>query len=324
MPDKDELALQVPARTIPVPGHLSEVARSVLSTTRFPGFGYPSPEDAEGWKQFVTATDAMMAQTFAAMWPPFRGEIHDIAEGPARGFEIVPEGLDPSDRRAYLDIHGGALIMGGGDLCKIMGAATATKLGVRVFAPDYRMAPDHPYPAGLDDCMAFYRMLLRERDPAEVIVGGSSAGSNLAAATILRARDEGLPLPAAAVLISPELDLTEAGDSFQTNAGIDAMGSLMAVNLLYAGGHLLDDPYLSPLFGDFTKGFPPTFVTAGTRDLFLSNAVRMHRKLRAADVPAELHVLEAAPHGAFGDISPEEAELDRDLRLFCDRYWRGG
>jgi acetyl esterase/lipase len=124
--------------------------------------------------------------------------------------------------------------------------------------------------------------------------------------------------------LSPELDLTEAGDSLQTNAGIDNMGSLMPVNLLYAAGHRLDDPYLSPLFGDFEPGFPPTFVTAGTRDLFLSNAVRMHRKLRAANVPAELHVLEAAPHGAFGDISPEENDLNRDYRLFCERHWQGG
>jgi monoterpene epsilon-lactone hydrolase len=321
MTEQQQSVLQVPAREIPAPGHLSQIAQTMLAMPRRFNMTYPSLDDHQGWKQLIAATDAMIAQGFAAMRPPFPGEVREVSEGAARGYDIIPEGHDPADRRVFMDIHGGALIMAGGELCKVMCANTATKLGVRVLAPDYRMPPDHPYPAALDDCMAFYRMLLRDRDPGEVIVGGASAGSNLAAAMILRARDEGLPLPAAAVLISPEVDLTEGGDSFQTNAGIDTMGSLMEVNLLYAAGHPLDDPYLSPLFGDFAKGFPPTLVTAGTRDLFLSNAVRLHRKLRASRVPAELHILEAAPHGGFGDMSPEEAELDVDIRLFCERHW---
>jgi acetyl esterase/lipase len=99
------------------------------------------------------------------------------------------------------------------------------------------------------------------------------------------------------------------------------MGSLMQVNLLYAAGAPLDHPYLSPLFGDFSKGFPPTLITAGTRDLFLSNAVRFHRALRAAGVPAELHILEAAAHGFFGGGTPEEAEIDAEMRRFCNQWW---
>lgn len=169
--------------------------------------------------------------------------------------------------------------------------------------------------------LTFYRALLEERRPEEIIVGGLSAGSNLAAAMLLRARDEGLPMPAATVLGSPEVDLTESGDSFHTNAGIDAMGSLMQANLLYAGGHDLTHPYISPLFGDFTKGFPPALITAGTRDLFLSNAVRLHRALREAGVEAELHILEAAAHMAFGGRSPEEAALGRETRRFCEKHW---
>ena len=159
--------------------------------------------------------------------------------------------------------------------------------------------------------MAAYRALLSDRDAGEVIVGGGSAGGNLAAALLLRARDEGLPLPAAAVLLTPEADLTESGDSFQTNLGLDNVltQSLMPANLLYANGHDLTDPYLSPLFGDFTKGFPPTFLSTGTRDLFLSNTVLLHRKLRSAGVPADLHVLEAAGHGGFLGTAPEDREL---------------
>jgi acetyl esterase/lipase len=122
------------------------------------------------------------------------------------------------------------------------------------------------------------------------------------------------------VLGTPEVDLTESGDSFVTNLGVDSrLGPLMPVNLLYADGHDLAHPYLSPVFGDL-RGFPPTILTTGTRDLFLSNTVRMHRALRRVGVAAELHVLEAAPHGGFFGLAPEDAELTDEIRLFIDRH----
>ena len=196
-----------------------------------------------------------------------------------------------------------------------MATKSAQNTGMLTWAPDYRMPPRFRYPAALDDCMAAYSLALQHRAPEQIIVGGSSAGGNLAAALLLRAKDEGLPLPAALVLLSPEVDLTESGDTFRTNFGIDnVLGRLMPVNLLYADGEELAHPYLSPLFGDVT-GFPPTFLQSGTRDLFLSNTVRMHRKLRASGVDAELHVFEAMPHAGFGG-APEDAELVDELRRF--------
>ena len=204
-----------------------------------------------------------------------------------------------------------------------MGIIAADRMRARTWAVDYRMPPDHPYPTPLDDCIVTYRAMLEEHRPEEIVVGGESAGGNLAAALVLRARDEGLPLPAGLVLLTPEVDLTESGDSFQTNLGVDTTlaGSLMEANLLYAGGHDLEDPYLSPLFGDFTKGFPSTILTAGTRDLFLSNAVRMHRALRRAGVDAQLHIKEAASHSAFFGMAPEDAEIDDEVRAFARRQW---
>jgi monoterpene epsilon-lactone hydrolase len=183
------------------------------------------------------------------------------------------------------------------------------------------MPPDHPYPAALDDCIAVYRRLLEVQPPARIVVGGASAGGNLAAALMHRARDVGLPLPGALVLLTPEADLTESGDSFATNLGIDpVLRSRLSESIaLYAGDHDLTHPYLSPLFGDFTPPFPPTFVQAGTRDLFLSNAVRMHRKLRAAGVESELHVFEAMPHGGFFG-APEDAELAAEVRRFVSAH----
>jgi acetyl esterase/lipase len=140
----------------------------------------------------------------------------------------------------------------------------------------------------------------------------------------LRARDEGLPLPAGLVLLSPQVDLTESGDSFEVNKLVDVVlpGSLMASNRLYADGADPSHPYLSPLFGSF-GGFPPTFLQSGTRDLFLSNAVRMHRALRRAQVAAELHVFEAMPHGGFSGGTPEDKDLAQEVSRFVQAQWSG-
>ena len=238
-------------------------------------------------------------------------------------FVVTPRARTNHDTAVYLDIHGGALLWGGGASCRAMGMITSGMVRAKVWAVDYRMPPDHPYPAAVDDCVNAYRALLREHSPEQIIIGGPSAGGNIAAATILRARDEGLPLPAAAVLLTPELDLTESGDTFNTLLGVDTAlcSRLMPANLLYAGGNDLTNPYVSPLFGDFARGFPPTYLQSGTRDLFLSNTVRMHRALRQANVPAELHVFEAATHVMFMN-APENLDSTRELRRFVDERWR--
>ena len=204
-----------------------------------------------------------------------------------------------------------------------MAKITAAMMGATTWSVDYRMPPDYPYPAPLDDCITAYRALLRLTSAENIILGRASAGGNFAAATVLRSRDEGLPLPAALVLMTPEIDLTESGDTFNTLLGIDTALTtrLMPANLLYAGGADLRDPYLSPLFGDFEKGFPPTFLQSGTRDLFLSNTVLMHRALRRAGIPADLHVFDAATHVMFM-AGPEADDRTREVREFIDKHWK--
>jgi acetyl esterase/lipase len=284
--------------------------------------GYPPVDDVVGWRAVISAQNDAVMQMMQGRTSHAEVEVEEVQINGLNVFVITPSSVDPADGRIYLDIHGGGLIMGGGAVCRAMGTWMATRIGMRVWAPDYRMPPDHPYPAPLDDCVAAYVALLQDQPPQSIVVGGTSAGGNLAPALILRARDEGYALPAAAVLLTPEADLTESGDSFQTNLGIDNVltESLMPANLLYAGGHDLLNPYISPLFGDFSRGFPPTLLASGTRDLFLSNTVRMHRALRAASVPAELHVIEAAPHGGFGGSTPEDQALDREIRQFIHSH----
>jgi len=204
-----------------------------------------------------------------------------------------------------------------------LGAKAADELGLRTFSVDYRTPPSNPFPAALEDGAAVYRELLAGAGGRRIVIGGSSAGANLAAAVTLLIRDRGLPPPAAVVLLTPEADLTEAGDTFRTNELLDVTlkTGLPECNALYAGGRALTDPYVSPLFADFSRGFPPTLVQSGTRDLFLSNSVLMHRKLRRAGIEAELHVWEAMPHGGFGFGSvPENEEIGEEVRRFIARH----
>jgi acetyl esterase/lipase len=227
--------------------------------------------------------------------------------------------------RAHLRIHGGAWVFMGGAFSKGEAAVTAAQFGCVTYGLDYRMPPDHPFPAAVDDGLAVWREIIKQHDPKKIAVSGASAGGNLSATVTLRVRDEGLPMPGAVGLLTPATDLTGAGDTRKTNAGIDTvLRPLNQVVPLYAGSHDLTDPYLSPIYGDFTKGFPPTFLQSGTRDLLLSDTVRMHRKLLQAGIPAELHVWEAMPHGGFGGIfgntTPEDAEMNDALVTFIDKW----
>jgi epsilon-lactone hydrolase len=316
--------LRVPAREIPVPASVSAEAQAMLAIGII-GDDTPPEEDTATSPRDQSAANEFVLTLLGQA--PDDVVIDDTVVEGVRTFIATPPELPSGDTSVYLDVHGGALVGGGGEMCRMTTAKAAKRFGLRVYAPDYGLPPERPYPGALEDCLAVYRGLLRSHRPEEIVVGGGSAGGNIAAALMLRARDEGLPLPAAALLLTPEVDLTESGDTFQTLYGIDAVGggrSLMEANLLYANGHDLTDPYLSPLFGDFTKGFPPTLLTSGTRDFFLSNTVRMHRALRSAGVYAELHVLEACPHGGFMVDTPEERELDRDIRRFIQQQLGAG
>jgi epsilon-lactone hydrolase len=196
----------------------------------------------------------------------------------------------------------------------------------RVISVDYRMPPDAPYPAALDDAMTVWKAALSMAAPANMAIFGSSAGGALTLSMVLRAKQENLPLPGAIAPGTPMADLTETGDTFHTNAMLDnvlvAPGtSCDARARLYANGRNLKDPLLSPLYGDM-RGFPPAILTTGTRDLLLSNTVRVHRKLRQAGVEADLHVYEGQAHAhyLFDDTAPETAEVFGEIAAFFDKH----
>ncbi len=226
-------------------------------------------------------------------------------------------------------IHGGAYVVLGGLGGLTEAILTAFFTQTPVVAVDYRMPPRFPYPTPLDDSVTAYTALLRTHDPSQLAIVGTSAGGGLAMLTVLRLHALGRPLPAAVALGSPWSDLTPTGDTFVTNRYVDSVlgmypGFLEAAAHLFAGSRDLHDPAVSPIYAPVGPWFPPTIVTTGTRDLFLSISVRTHRKLVDAGVDAQLNVYEGMPHAFWvltassADV-PEVRSANRAIARFIDR-----
>ena len=317
-------ALSVPARTIPVPTTVSPEARAALSMENpYAGRTEPDPNDKAAWVAHVEQTNVAMTGMLIARFAENSSAHladHDLSN--AKLYEITPADIAAQDAgKAILYVHGGGFTVGGGIAAAYAAYSIVDLAKLKIFSIDYRMPPHSPFPAGLDDVVEAYKHLLGQHKPEEIAVYGPSAGGGLAASFLLKARDLGLPMPAVCALHSPEADLTEAGDSFETNNGIDGILTRLTRSIaLYANGHDLRDPYLSPLYGDFSKGFPPTVLTSGTRDLFLSNTVLMHRALRRAQCTAELHIWEAMGHGGFFGMAPEDREVLEEQIRFIRKY----
>ncbi|MEQ9223127.1 MAG: alpha/beta hydrolase [Salinisphaeraceae bacterium] len=215
---------------------------------------------------------------------------------------FVAEWLIPDEctsGRVLLYLHGGAFVARSPDLYAAMVAPWCRALKARALMVDYRLAPEHPYPAGLDDCHAAYRWLLDQGvAPADIVIAGDSAGGNLALATLLRAKHDGTPLPSCAVLLSPFLDLTLSGDSMLANARLDPLFTLafgVGIRGFYAEPFELSSPEVSPLFGHFA-GLPPLLLQVGSSEVLLDDATRAAAQARADGVDVELEIWEGLPH----------------------------
>ncbi len=287
------------------------------------------PQNAGEWRELI----AHVADAARPFLPKLRERWGvDSVPGKLGGvpvFTLTPKRIAPGhEGLVLLHIHGGGYVFHPGETGTGEGILMAGLGGFKVVSVDYRMPPDHPYPAALDDVLAAYKALLKEYPPEKIAVFGCSTGGGLTLALMLRARDEGLPMPAAIAPGTPWTDMTKTGDSYFTNEGLDNIlvsydGWLGDAARLYAGGHDLKDPYLSPVYGDVT-GLPPALLTTGTRDLFLSNTVRMHQKLREAGVPAELVVFEGMSHGHYlmNPDAPETLRHFSELTAFFGKHLR--
>jgi monoterpene epsilon-lactone hydrolase len=210
--------------------------------------------------------------------------------------EIGIDGVTPD--RTLLWFHGGVYVLGTARTSAGLASNVARRTRTRVISVDYRLAPEHPYPAALDDALAAYRALIGETDPAQIAVAGESAGAGLAAALLVSAREQNLPMPTAGVLLSPYADLTLSGESMTTKADADPAFRPDAFGVRvedYVGNADPADPLISPVFADL-HGLPPLLIQAGSNELLLDDAVRLAARAAADDVPVTLEVTPGVPH----------------------------
>ena len=233
--------------------------------------------------------------------------------------EITVDGIEP--RHVVLYFHGGVYVLGDA----VSAAGLASQIGrqtrATVISVDYRLAPEHPYPAAVDDALAAYQALLAGgTDPSDIAFAGESAGGGLAVATLVNARDHGLPRPAAAYVMSPYADLTLAGTSMDTKAGADPLLSrenLQARVPDYTAGQDAAAGLISPVFADLS-GLPPLIIQAGSHEVLLDDAVRLARQAAAADVEVTLDITPGVPHvfqAYYAILDEAAAALDRAGQL---------
>ncbi|MGE3690825.1 MAG: alpha/beta hydrolase fold domain-containing protein [Novosphingobium sp.] len=317
----ETMGLQVPAHFLPSPRTVSPQAQAFLSQ-RVPTAPSPDAADKAAWKAMIDESNKWLTIQMQEHAKAFDAEVITHRVGETEVYEVVPANLAPCDEKfAIIYLHGGAFIHGEGIASAYMAMPLACTTSMTALSVDYRMPPDHPFPIGLDDCVEAYRWALERFRPEHIAVAGGSAGGGLTLSLALKLRDLGLPLPGACVIATPCADFTQAGDTLETNLYCDAVLSerIDAPLALYANGHDLTDPLLSPVFADFTKGFPSSILTSGTRDALLSDTVRIHRALCKAGIDAELHVWEAMPHGGFFG-APEDQEVFEQQARFIRKH----
>lgn len=237
-----------------------------------------------------------------------RAEVTPVDAGGVAGeWVVAPEA---GDDRVILYLHGGGYCMGSPSSHRRLVAALSAQAKARVLSLDYRLAPEHPYPAAVHDAVAAYRWLLNQGVSASrIAISGDSAGGGLTLATLLALRDAGDPLPAAAVPLSPWTDLEGTGETTKTNASVDRMVNLDGLKEYadwYADGADMRQPTVSPLHGDFT-GIPPLLLQVGGAEVLLDDTLRVAERAKAAGVDVTLEVWDDMPHvfQAFTGMLPE-------------------
>src|SRR5215204_4628304 len=233
--------------------------------------------------------------------------------------EITVDGIEP--RHVVLYFHAGVYVMGDASLAADLASQVGRRTDAKVISVDYRLAPEHPYPAAVDDALAAYQALLHSGiAPSDIAFAGDSAGGGLAIATLVNAREHGLPLPATAFVMSPYADLTLAGTTLETRREVDP---LLSRELLeprvtdYTAGQDAALGLISPIFADLS-GLPPLIIQAGTHEVLLDDAVRLARQAATADVEVTLDITPRVPHvfQAYYPILDEAAAaLDRAGQL---------
>ena len=233
---------------------------------------------------------------------------------------------DANPQRVVLYLHGGAYVIGSIKTHRDLAGRISRASGARVLNCDYRLAPEHPHPAAVDDALAAYRWLIdQRRAPAQLAVAGDSAGGGLTIATLVAIRDAGLPLPAAGICLSPWVDLEGIGESMTTAAHLDPMVQkehLVRMAKLYLGEHDPRSPLAAPLYADLS-GLPPLLIQVGTAETLLDDSTRIAERARKAGVTVTLDVWDDMIHvfQAFAPILPEGQQAVDQIGEYLRARW---
>ncbi len=296
----------------PIPGTISDAAKEVFAT---------AVEDdiwsLERIEQIRADDHEDAVRTNKAIIERHVESLKESEMGGIPVLSVVPRNYDPSnDDRCLLYFFGGAYVVGSPYVDLPIIARLAVRLGIKVHAPFYRRAPEHLCPAAIDDGFAVYSHLLKELSANKIVVAGESAGGNLTLEVVLRARKEQVAMPAATALMSPWSDVTPSGLSQQEPLGFDPTMDykthLEIPAAAYAGDYEQKDPIVSPLYADYSTGFPPTLITTGTREGFLSDCARLSTIMRQAGVDVRLHVWEGMWHTFEWYFEVPEADQSLD------------
>jgi len=300
------------------PSSISREARDFIDRA-------PGPERRDGSPAGIAERRKQSYATYAPAGDALRQslglQLRDEEIAGVRVQCVLP--AKPRADQSLLYFFGGGYVEGSPAEDLAITARLAAWLGRRVYVPYYRLAPEHPSPAAVDDGYAVYQALLHKAEAQSLVVAGESAGGGLALAMLLRAADAGLAMPKAVALMSPWTDLSKTGDTLTTLAAaapdLNYELNLESMARAYARGQDLRSPALSPLYAHFPAGFPPTLITTGTRDLFLSDCARLATKMRQAGITAELRVWEGMWHvfEFYSEIPEGEASL-KEIAAFIE------
>ncbi len=320
-------ALQVPAKSLPVP--TEDISPEMQAFIKAP----LNPDWNKLWKTADEARAYANVQA-AGVMKGIQGlkdrmgvTVEAQTMDGVKVYVITPSTIAPENKdKVIIHTHGGCYVLFPGEAGTTEALMMAGLGHYKVISVDYRMPPEAYFPAALDDAVTVYKSVIKTTPPKNVGFVGTSAGGALTMEMVLRAREQGLPMPGAIAPGTPMSDVTKHGDAFYTNEMVDNIlvsrdGFCDASVNIYAKGHDLADPLLSPVNGDM-HGFPPAILTTGTRDLLLSNTVRAQRKLRRAGVDAELVVFEGQSHAQyqFDDRVPETKEAFGEIAAFFGKH----
>jgi acetyl esterase/lipase len=256
----------------------------------------------------LTVTERRAAAESMASQPPPGTSVEPVDAGGVPAEWVVAPGADSG--RVLLYLHGGAYQIGSPGTLRHMVALLSGAARARVLSVDYRLAPEHPFPAAVDDAVAAYRWLLASgTDRGVLALAGDSAGGGLALASLVALRDAGEPMPAAAVVMSPWTDLALTGESLRTRADVDVLikpGGMAETAQAYLAGQDPRHPYASPLYADL-HGLPPMLIHVGDAEVILDDSTRLAARARAHGVDVTLEVWDEMPHvwHAFAGMLPE-------------------